>query len=312
MISIIIVNYRSWRYLKSCLDVIKLLNNLEIIVVDNNSDDGIIDSFIEKYNSIKFVKSAKNLGFGGACNLGVDHSSSEFLLFLNPDTIANNDAIIGMKDFLKSNDSYKIVSCKQHKNIKKHFLLFPNGFRIFGLLRAISVKLNSKKFEIKALNSVDFIEPDWVSGSVIMTTRTWLYQIEGWSKEFWMYSEDLDLCKKTVDKNGKIALLTNVEIYHKHGGASRKNIETSAITKAEVIKSKHIYYAKHLNGFERLFSHLVLLFNYFFIKGPLAVLGAILFTIPKLKLQTLIFLKMTNHYLFALKKKSWSSENLSK
>jgi GT2 family glycosyltransferase len=294
------------------LDAIKLLNDVEIIVVDNNSDDGIINSFIEKYKSVKFVKSAKNQGFGGACNLGAYNSTSEFLLFLNPDTIANNEAIVAMKDFLVENISFKIVSCKQHENLMKHFLFFPNGFRIFGLFRAISVMFNSEKFERKTLNAVDFIEPDWVSGSILMTSKAWLNQIGGWSKEFWMYSEDLDLCKKTADKKGKIALLTNVEIYHKHGGASRKNIETSAITKAEVVKSKHIYYEKHFTGFERLFPHLVLIFSYIFIKGPLAVLGIILFFIPKLKLQTLVFLKMTNHYLFALKNKSWLSKNLSK
>lgn len=310
MLSIIIVNYRSWDYLSNCLKSMEFIADSEIIVVDNNSADGVIDQFKFEFKKVKFIEAGQNIGFGAACNLGAKQSNSEYLLFLNPDTIANEASLLAMKDFLIKNEPFKIVSCKQTKSIKGHFLLFPNLFRMFGLLRAFEVYFSKKRFEVKVLNGVKYIKPDWVSGSVLMLSKTWFNEIGGWSKEFWMYSEDLEICKKTVDKNGEIALLTDVEIYHKHGGSTRKNILTAAITKAEVIKSKHVYIQKHFKYSEKYFAHFVLVFSFVFIKIPLAVLGLLFFFIPKLKLQTEIFKQLFQHYISVIRRKSWLSDRL--
>ncbi len=310
MISIVIVNYRSWSHLRPCLSSLITIAGLEIIVVDNDSADGEIENFVKEFPEVNFLNAGKNLGFGAACNVGANTANNELLLFLNPDTIANETAIFAMKNFLVENLTYKIVSCQQQQNLAKHFLLFPNATRIFGLLRAIEVFFNHKKFDIKQKNTAQFIEPDWVSGSVLMTTKTWLKAIGGWSVPFWMYSEDLDICKKTFDKNGKIALLTSVNIYHKHGGATRKNIDIAALTKAEVVKSKHVYYQMHLGAIEKYFAHIVLIINYLLIKLPLAILGIVLFFIPKLILQPKIFLNLSKYYLHAIKNKTWLSEKL--
>jgi GT2 family glycosyltransferase len=307
MISIIIVNYRSWSHLGPCLEALIAIDNLEIIVIDNNSADGEMASFSKKYQHVKFVDAGSNIGFGAACNLGVSHASHEMILFLNPDTIAHADAIFEMRDFLIQNSDFKIVSCQQHEKLSKHFLPFPNGFRMFGLLRAIFSK---NKFKIHQKNKAQFIEPDWVSGSVIMTSKTWLNQIIGWSQPFWMYSEDLDICKKTANLKGKIALLTHVKIYHKHGGATRKNLAIAAMTKAEVIKSKHVYYQLHLGTFEKIWAHMVLIFNWLLLKLPLGILGLVFFFIPKLNLQSKILIELTKYYWHAIKNKTWLSEKL--
>jgi GT2 family glycosyltransferase len=310
MLSIIIVNYRSWDHLFNCLKSLEFIADLEIIVVDNDSADGKIEEFKTRFPSVNFIEAEQNLGFGAACNLGAKYSTSEYLLFLNPDTVANEIALLAMRDFLVKNETYKIVSCKQTKKIKGHFLLFPNLLRMFGLLRAIEVYFSKNKFEEKVSNGVKFIEPDWVSGSVLMLSKTWLNEIGGWSKEFWMYSEDLEICKKSEDNNGKMALLTEVEIYHKHGGSTRKNITTAAITKAEVIKSKHVYIQKHFEDSQKYLAHFVLIFSFVFVKTPLAVLGLLFFFIPKMKLQTEIFKQLFYHYFNAMRKGSWLSDRL--
>jgi GT2 family glycosyltransferase len=310
MVSIIIVNYKSWLYLAHCLDSVSEIDNIEIIVVDNQSNDGQLKAFEAKFQSVKFIEADNNLGFGGACNLGAKHAKGNFLLFLNPDTVANSEAITVMHTFLTSQNSYKIVSCRQHDILKKHCLLFPNAIKMFGLLRALYTYFNPKKFEIKQLGKINFIEPDWVSGSVLMLSEAWFEKIGGWSKEFWMYSEDMDVCKKTVDLKGQIALLTDVQIFHKHGGATRKNIAIAAMTKTEVIKSQHVYYQKHLNGLEQKWAHCVLIFNFIAVKLLLAIIGLLFFFIPKLKLQLLIFGNLTQYYAHVFKKKTWLSEKL--
>ena len=166
---IIIVNYRSWNYLEACLKSLEdRQNEYDVLVVDNFSDDGQFESVAANYPHVKFVKSQTNLGFGGGCRLGAILSSADYLLFLNPDTLANYDAIDSMLQFLKSQKKYGIVSCKQHGNLARHHLLFPSFRRLSGLLRGVEARMRTRKFAIQRWQNFEFIVPDWVSASVLM------------------------------------------------------------------------------------------------------------------------------------------------
>ena len=172
------------------------------------------------------------------------------------------------------------------------------------------INWSKSKFEVKEKNGFKFIVPDWASGSVLMLSKEWFHKLGGWSEEFWMYSEDVDICKKSILRNGKTALLTDAEIFHKHGGASRVNIKTTAMAKAEVIKSKHVYFQKYFTGFANIFSQSVLIFLFLFIKLPMALLGILFFFIPKLLLQTEIFKNLVNYYMKVILTKNWQSEKV--
>ena len=93
-LSIIIVNYRSWKRLDACLKSITLrsMDNIEVIVVDNKSNDDHAQAFIAAHPQVKFILQDINGGFAQACNRGAKEAKGEWLLFLNPDTIlqANN------------------------------------------------------------------------------------------------------------------------------------------------------------------------------------------------------------------------------
>ncbi|MFC9777667.1 glycosyltransferase family 2 protein [Paenibacillus chitinolyticus] len=91
-ISIIIVNYNGLRYIDQLFQSFESLRaehfNFEIIFVDNHSSDDSITYLKENYahNSLKIVESDKNLGFAGGNNLGVQHASGDYIVFLNNDT----------------------------------------------------------------------------------------------------------------------------------------------------------------------------------------------------------------------------------
>ncbi len=311
MVSVIIVNYQSWAYLQNCLNSLVLIPHLEIIVVDNASNDGQINLFQKQFNQVIWVASNTNLGFGGACNLGASHATKEHFLFLNPDTEANEQAISNMLAFLKNNPSYKIASCQQHTQLKKHFLFLPKLITVLGLIRSIYFWFVPKEFDLKTdKNNLQYIEPQWVSGSVVMLSKVWFNIIKGWTKDYWMYSEDADICKKTTDIGGKIALLTQVHIFHKHGGATRKTAQITAMAKTEVIISKHVYIQKHFVGINIIMGHLLLIFGTILEKMPLAIIGFILFFIPKFKSQSLLFINILVYYKHVLKHNIWTSPKL--
>ena len=100
-LSIVIVNYKTWSSLSLCLDSIKKQDNIliDVIVVDNNSDDHQISNFKIQYNWIEWVESSENLGFAKACNLGAHKSNSDWILFLNPDTILEKNCLKPLLSF---------------------------------------------------------------------------------------------------------------------------------------------------------------------------------------------------------------------
>ena len=311
-LSIIIVNYRSWSYLEACLKSLDHpQDRYEVLVVDNFSDDGQFESFAANYPHIEFIKSQNNLGFGGGCRLGVLHSSAEYLLFLNPDTRANYDAVDSMLQFLKSQNKYGIVSCKQHNNVARHRLLFPSSWRLFGLLKSAEARMRVRKFALHRWRSFEFIVPDWVSASVLMISRRDYERIGGWNQIFWMYYEDPDLCKRFADQGGRVALLTNCSISHKHGGATRFDLGTTVLTKAEVTISRHVYIHNYFSKMERILSHSILIASFLFFGSALALLGTLTFFIPRMRLQRLIWQRRWKYYAKVLRTRSWLSPRLA-
>ena len=267
-LSIIIVNYKCWEVLARCLEsFIKYKPHIsyEIIVVDNDSQDGKFSNFKQQFHEIKLIANKGNYGFSSGCNLGADNANGEFLLFLNPDvTLTNSAAIDDMLSFAKANTDVGITSCRT---------LYPNGKRereiaflspwlTIGWLRALYKLALSRKIANKFPENKNIWYPEWVAGSVILIQRDFFKKIGKWSEnKFWMYSEDPDICLKARNNGKKIALLRNVELKHQHGGASRRNPKTTAITKSEVVTSSHVFIHVHTKGINRVALHLVIMIN---------------------------------------------------
>jgi GT2 family glycosyltransferase len=283
-----------------------------VIVVDNNSNDGEIANFKRKFAKVQFIESEQNLGFGAGCHLGALQAQAGYLLFLNPDTQANSPAVAAMLSFLIQNPSFGIVSCQQHSRLAKHKLLFPNFFRLFGAIRAVEGLFMAAKFEIKTLGVWQFITPDWVSGSVLMISKQNYEKLGGWTNKLWMYFEDPDICLRAKALGLDVALLTNQTIYHKHGGATRLNLATAALTKTEVTISRHVYIQMHFSAVQKYMAHIWLIISFLLGAGLAAVLGSLFFFVPKLKLQTFIFKLRWAYYKNALKTGSWLSPRLQK
>ncbi len=312
-ISIIIVNYKSWKHLTNCLNSLKSLDkemfSVEVIVVDNDSQDEILKDFQKEFSEVQFVLNSGNNGFANGCNFGASKAKGNYFLFLNPDTIANSKAIHEMWQFAKKNPQVGITSCLQKKSsggYEKSVRIFPTVGTLFGLTRAIYKAFNKKQFKD---NEEAILYTDWVSGSVVFISREWLTQIDGWNEDYWMYYEDMDLSKRVHESNGKVALLKTVEIIHNHGGASRLNIKTSALTKTEVLISKHVYIQNHFKGFERFLSHFLLILNNVLVKIILGFLGILLFFIPKMRLNVYLLTKMIQYYMPRFIKGNWLSSH---
>ena len=317
-LSIIIVNYKSWSVLTECLDSFVQYTpklNYEIIVIDNDSQDGEIEPFSEKYPQVNFIKNTGNNGFAHGCNLGADNSRGKYLLFLNPDTVLTNSAAIDeLFNFAQHNPNVGITSCRRinPKGKPEREIAFANPWLIISWIRTIYKLVNKAKIQKKFPENEMIWYPDWIAGSVVLIGKKLFNKIGRWDQDnFWMYYEDVDLCRKVRRQDKEIALLRNVELKHAHGGSSRRNPKTTAITKSEVVTSSHVYIKLHTQGLNRVLLHLVI-----FIDTLLSQLIKILFTLPvfwktAFKANLLVFITTFKYYASTLVCSTWKSKRLN-
>jgi len=313
-LSIIIVNYRGWKHLKNCLEALESFSeehfSYEVNVVDNYSNDGKLDEFQQRFAKFRFHLNTGNNGFSSGCNLGANVSSGRHLLFLNPDTIASGEAVGNLLKTIRSEESITILSCLQKNSNgreERPYGFFPTLFTLSGILRAIYRKVKKKELEERFSPEKEIIYPDWVSGSVVMISKQQFDDLGGWNEDYWLYYEDVDLCKRATDKGGKVALHNRISIIHNHGGATRINPRVTALTKSEVIISRHVYLSRHYSGLSAAGLHFVVMTSVLLGKLIPAFFGLPFFFIRRLNQYTHLYRRLLAYYFLVPFRGTWLS-----
>lgn len=313
-LSIIIVTYRGYERLKQCLMSLSSFSgrvlSTEVIVVNNYQGDESIPILEKQYPAFRFVNNNTNGGYANGCNLGASFAGAEYILILNPDTIVTEDAVEVLVKTASSNPSFTIISCRQVNERGKESIAwgpFPGLMNLTGFMRALFRTGYQSQIKAKEGFSSDIFFPDWISGSMILISKKNYLMLNGFDEDFWMYYEDVDLCRRARNMGGDIAFCNNVTIEHNHGGSSRINKATSSLTKTEVLISKHIYFSKHKTGVEKFLIHTFLVVNNLLSSGIVAVAGLLFFFVPRLNIRTAIYIKLIRYYVGAVIRGSWES-----
>ena len=101
------------------------------------------------------------------------------------------------------------------------------------------------------LEKLDQFSPDWISGSFIFISNKLFNKIGKWNENYFMYYEDMDLCKKARNMNYNVIMLNDIYCNHYHGLSSRINKKTKIKSKTEVIKSSIKYIEGNFTGIEK-------------------------------------------------------------
>lgn len=240
-LSIICVNWNSAEYLKECIQSIREnLDGLshEIIVVDNASPEGGIDALEEEFPEIRLIRSAKNLGFAGANNLGFEHAEGSLILFLNPDTHILGPAIQIMAAHLRAVPDAGVVGCRllnTDRSVQTSCIqTFPtiwNQLLDLDLLRRLMPNLRMWGTAPLFQNPEGPVKVEVISGACMMLHREVFEAIGRFTTEYFMYAEDLDLCYKSWQKGFSNYYIPNASVIH-HGqksssklGGSRQSVQ---------------------------------------------------------------------------------------
>ncbi|MDX1700881.1 MAG: glycosyltransferase family 2 protein, partial [Melioribacteraceae bacterium] len=181
-LSIIIVNYNVKEFLLNLLESIQNASrnlSVEIIVIDNNSDDGSIEAVNSKYPSTITIANNENKGFGAANNQGLEIAKGEYLLLINPDTLVKEDTFERMINFLKSEPQTGLAGCKVLNPDGSLQLACRRSFpgpwvsltKVIGLSKLFPKSRLFAKYNLTYLDENENYEVDAVSGSFMMLTK---------------------------------------------------------------------------------------------------------------------------------------------
>jgi GT2 family glycosyltransferase len=195
-------------------------------VVDNASYDGCGEMMWAQFPQAVFLQSARNLGFAGANNLGATAASGDYLLFLNPDTEVGTDAIERLKACLKSTPDAGLAGARL---LNSDGTLQTTSVTAFPTItnQVLGADYLQRKFPgakiwgMQALYSGERTSSvvDAVSGACVMAKRTVLERVQGFTTDYFMYGEDLDLCLKVRKVGRKVYHVPEALVVH-HGGRS--------------------------------------------------------------------------------------------
>ncbi len=222
-ISIIIVTWNTAKITKKCIDTINthLSSSLsyEIIVADNDSQDNTAD-LISKLPHVTYFNTSSNLGFSKANNLAVAKSHGQYLFFLNSDMELFDDHLISMFNFLKSNPQIGLIGPQflnpDHTIQASAFpnQNFINAFKEFFL----NIPSYSKYFP----SSTNPCSVWALSGGAMLINKNLFHKIGDWNEKYFMYFEDLDLCRQIRKQGLQIFYFPDFKVVHHHGASGSK------------------------------------------------------------------------------------------
>jgi GT2 family glycosyltransferase len=213
----------------------------EWIIADNNSTRNLSSELSDAI----YIRLPENLGFGAACNRAAERATAPALFFVNPDCEFVENCI----NVLLGTTSSAAAAGPR--------VIYPDGMLqlSFGPFLSISAEARQKIFSAfertamvqRWLRRKTPFQADYVSGCALMIRADIFKNLNGFDENFFLYNEDVDLCKRVCDLGQKVIYNPAAKIVHIKNTSTSKH--PSGI-KTEFRKSQKYYYQKHLGRFQ--------------------------------------------------------------
>jgi GT2 family glycosyltransferase len=259
-ISIIIVSFNTREVLRESLQSVEREKgdlSLEVFVVDNNSHDGSVAMVEAEFPWVTVMRSAVNLGFGAANNVAMEQAKGRYVVLLNSDAFLCADSLRLSMDLM---DKHREVGLAGGRLVGRDFALqpsarmFPSIFSDFLVMTGLAHKYPKSKFfgrfDRTWADPMEPAEVDWVPGAYSIIRGEALKKVGFFDPEFFLYSEEVDLCRRIQQAGYKIMYWPEIVVIH-IGGESSRQIKTLEMSSAGAqlvrwrMRSTLLYYRKH-------------------------------------------------------------------
>lgn len=267
-LSIVIVSWNVRDLLANCLNTIDRGRgdlDLEVIVVDAGSVDDSPDMVQEQFAWIKLVAESENVGFPRGNNIGINRAHGRHVMLLNPDTEVSGDALSQLVAYLDKHPNVGVVSGMLRnpdgsiQSSRRRFPTFKTAVFESTWFEPYAPKSLLRDYYAEDLPLDEPVDVDWLTGASLMVRREVIDQVGLMDEAYFMYSEELDWCRRIKDAGWRIVFLPTAEIIHHVGKSSEQAIIRRHI---DFNRAKLRYFRKYHGRTQASLLRLWLLLNY--------------------------------------------------
>jgi N-acetylglucosaminyl-diphospho-decaprenol L-rhamnosyltransferase len=279
-LSIIILSWNVCDLLRACLRSLPLNDQqTEIIVVDAASHDGTVERVRVEFPTVTLIASDENLGYSRGNNVGWRAARGRYLLILNPDTEVQGDALAQMTAYIEAHPRVGVLGPQlvfadgSIQSTRRRFPSLLTGFFESTWLQPLAPRGLLNHFYARDVRDDETAEVDWVVGAALMVRREAYEQVGGLDEGFFMYSEELDWCRRMKAAGWGVTYFPAARIIHHE---ARSSAQVPAATHIRFNTSKVRYYRKYYGALaaETLRGWLLLQFAFqWMVEGVKGALG---------------------------------------
>ncbi|GIK55967.1 MAG: glycosyltransferase family 2 protein [Chloroflexi bacterium] len=267
-LSIVIVSWNVRELLRECLrSIVQTQGDLtvEVIVVDSASTDGSAAMVVAEFPQVTLIASDENVGFPRGNNMGIAKAHGRYILLLNPDTVLHENALVHMVDYLENHLDVGVVGAQllnEDGSVQSSRRRFPTLTTAFFESTWLQSKAPQRILDrYYALDMADdqTADVDWVMGACLMTRQEIAHTVGGLDEGYFMYSEELDWCRRIKMAGWRVVYLPTAQITHYQGKSSEQVVAQRHIY---FNRAKLRYFRKYHGRAPALILRLFLLLNY--------------------------------------------------
>ncbi|GAB3152466.1 hypothetical protein GCM10027290_43170 [Micromonospora sonneratiae] len=247
VVSVIVVSYQTRELIVRALSMLRASRPTvpyEVIVVDNASTDGSADAVSTAFPDAQVVRLAHNVGFARAVNVGAARASGEWLLLLNPDTELVDDVLGELVSYARTHPEHRVYTGRtlhaDGTDDGRSVFALPSVWGYLCFAAGLStVFRRSRLGNPEELPGLDRSRPGPVpaaSGCLLLIERSLFTELAGFAPDYFMYSEDIDLCLRATLLGARPVLVPGAQVKHVGGASS-----TSVGKRVMVLQGKTTY-----------------------------------------------------------------------
>jgi N-acetylglucosaminyl-diphospho-decaprenol L-rhamnosyltransferase len=218
-ITFVIVSFKSNHIIEKCIKSIK--PNVKIIIVENSDNINVKNYLENKFSNVEVIIAKENLGYGKGNNLGISKVNTQYAFILNPDAVLEDDCLYELH--------------KAQLTLKEDFaILAPNLLNNYGFF---SNQNNDLQNEIT--------EVDYVKGFAMLINLKKINFPKIFDENFFLFLEEIDLCKRIKDNSGKIFVIQKSKVQHLAKQASGDSLNIKLCRNWHWMWSLYYYNYKH-------------------------------------------------------------------
>lgn len=231
-LSIIIVSWNVCELLQNCLRSVLAQQGLrlQIIVVESASTDGSLEMVAEQFSQVELIACSENVGFPRGNNLGLAQANGRFILLLNPDTMVQAGALAKMVAYLEENQQVGVVGAQllnEDDTVQSSRRRFPTLWTAFfesTWLQPYAPQAILDRYYVRDIPDEATAVVDWVMGACLMTRQEIVAQVGGLDEAYFMYSEELDFCRRIQQADWQVVYYPSAKVTHFMGKSSEQAV----------------------------------------------------------------------------------------